>query len=424
MLEFFYKIIDFFSPYANKFEKTIDKFLSSLSPGSNRFTIEKKVLEFMQKNLVTFHLWSERRYKGYFYLHKKMRRELYENTEKIKADFSDFMTKTKIDINQVYAEIESHDIPKHRFASYQKELEYLAYIMAYLNPSAGRFVYRESSNFGALLHDPKHEKLVGDCNQIVTLYVYLYSQKFSIKDLEIKTPPEHVCLHFRGIDIEATNGHFAKYTETPKVHKITELMAVNLLDTTDSYAKTHEISPKALLESSKLAYLLSSNQDLVKHNLKAAYYKLTNQMMSENKHELAFTYAQQSKDEELIKYIGHNTAIYFLNHNDFPKAYRYGRYSKDEKLEKSIIHSEGVYYLNKQQFEKAISIFRRINEPELIKQSYAGLAIELQNKLVGIKTIEELKKKRSTLYKIRDYARQSGDPKLLQNAEDMLRQAS
>ena len=61
----------------------------------------------------------------------------------------------------------------------------------------------ESSTFGKLLRNPNRESLIGDCNQIVTLYIALFALKFDVQLLQLKTYPGHVALHFDGIDVEA-----------------------------------------------------------------------------------------------------------------------------------------------------------------------------------------------------------------------------
>lgn len=422
MLNLIFKITDFFSPYANSFEKKLDKFLSKITPQSHRYSIEKKVRDLMQEDLVAFHLWTERRYKGYLYLHKRKRRELYSNTQKILEDFRNFQKNHHIDLKQVRETIEELGVPSSHFDNFQTQLEYLCQIMAYFNPNRGSYVYRESSNFGGLLSDPTTEKLVGDCNQIVTLYTYFFSLKFDINDLQIKTPHQHVCLHFKGIDIEATNGQFAHYSDVPRVLPITELMSVNLLDTTDSYVKTHPISPESLLESSKLAFLLSSNEDIVKNNLNAAFNNLIRVLVAENKFDIAFDHAQQSHDKDLINFVAHNAVVYNLNRNNFTVARRFLSYLNDPKLTYAVDHAEAIKFFNNKKYDRALSIFRKINDDQMIKKTYAAQAIALQSKLANIKTVDDLRKKSSTLYKMRDLANKSGDNKLIEHVDSMLKQ--
>lgn len=417
-------MFDIFSPYANPFEKKVNKYFSRLSEKHSSVKTKTKMVGLMQENLVVFQLWSECRYKGYKYLNKHKRRELYQNTEYIKNDFEEYCQSNPVDINNVYAELKHHNVDIRNFSGKEDQLKYLACIMQYLAPKGGKYDYRASSNFGLLLCDPTTEKMIGDCNQIVTLYIYFYSLKYDITDLEILTYPGHVALHFNGVDLEATNGRFTSYDKKGQtILPIHEIVAINLLDTTDSYFKTHKLNPDTMLESAKIAYLVSSNRNIVDNNLKVAYHNIINQLVKNNNYSLALTYAKQNRDHKLINFVGHNATVYYMKKNNFTTARKFAKHmDKPRDFLNSIDYNEGVVYLNKGDYNRALTIFKRMNNSKLVKQCYIGLYSKEQKKLSHIKTIPDLKKHRTTINKLNYYAQKSGDPKLSLHAKKLQQQ--
>jgi tetratricopeptide (TPR) repeat protein len=302
-----------------------------------------------------------------------------------------------------------------------QKLIYLKAIMDYLNPSSGRYIYRESSTFGALLKDPTKEKLVGDCNQIVTLYIYLYSRKYDVLDLQLKTYPGHVALHFYGTDIEATNGQFAKYKkEGQTILPIEEIVSLNMLDVTDKYYKTHKVSAEALLEASRVAYVLSSQREIVEKNLVTAYNNAVVEMLNSSSYKKALEFAQASGDEKLVRTVGHNGAIYYMKENEFKKAIKYAEYSSDaSKLKHAIYQNEGAYYFNKGDYFSAIKGFENAGDNDAVKTCYGALFNKEQKKLGKIKTTEDLKANSKIIYNMDNYAKKSGNQSLINYVSDM-----
>ncbi|KKT74165.1 MAG: hypothetical protein UW70_C0064G0001, partial [Candidatus Peregrinibacteria bacterium GW2011_GWA2_44_7] len=261
-------LFNFLSPYAHPFEKKVDRFLKKIKSSSNPIKIHKGLEALMQENLVVVNLWIEKKYKNYLYLNKKVRRELYRNTTFLTEDF----------LSTIQTSPPSNEAFRHVLSSFEatftpdqhQRLLHLFAIMTYLRPG-GRYHYEAASNFGKLLKNPAQEHLIGDCNQVVTLYAYFYSLKFPLSELKIKILPGHVCLHFEGIDIEATSGQFDQYKEFEHILPITEIISTNLLDVNDEQVKTGTIEPRTLLKCAQLAYLISSLRKLVDQNLKIAY---------------------------------------------------------------------------------------------------------------------------------------------------------
>lgn len=387
MFNFFRKLIGFFSLFAHPIEKRADKFLQKITPNTGQIFIHNRVLELMKEDLIIFDLWLERRYKGYKYLRKSRRKKMYENVAKMKIKLDDFCSKEKLDDEKILDTILKKKII---FRGGMAKLKYLACLMSFFSGKNGCFEYEKSSNFGKLLKDPAKGKVIGDCNQIVTLYAYFFGLKYNLEDLRIKVYPGHVCLHYAGVDIETTNGTFQNYRKkNQKILPITELMAVNLLDISDANERMYKVSPKAFLEAAELTYLISSDREIADHNLKTA---------------------QQSLVQHLVK------------ENNFAKAKKIAKQSNDSRLVTSVIHSEAIHYYKQKRFKKALVLFQEINQKKNVEACYGALYQELNKSLKTVKTVKQLKAKKPVLRKMEEYARKSNNPRLMKHVQDLLRQ--
>ncbi|MBI4975467.1 hypothetical protein HZC20_02200, partial [Candidatus Peregrinibacteria bacterium] len=284
MLKFLKWFFCLFSKYVNSFERRVDKFFTHIKSTDHLSDIREDLLKLMQGNLIVLNVWLEKKFKGYTYLSKKVRRRMYENSDLIKSEFLKFYGEFSLDNESIRKDLNSKGLLYPN--GDDEKIKYIACIQEFLSPGK-YYEYIQTSSFGKLLNDPSKEKLQGDCNQIVTLYIYLYSLKYSISDLNIKLLPEHVCLHFRGIDIEATNGTFAKHTESRDVLPVTEIISTNLLDLTDFREEVQEISPQMIVKSAQLAYAISSLKSFVAKNLDIAYHNLGVNALNENNFESA-----------------------------------------------------------------------------------------------------------------------------------------
>ncbi|MBN1494131.1 hypothetical protein JW911_00125 [Candidatus Peregrinibacteria bacterium] len=373
------KIILFFTPYVNLFEWKVDLFFKHIKSTDSIFTIKRKLLELMQKNLIIVNIWMEKKYKGYIYLTKKARRKMYTDTLKIVEKFNKFRAENPIEKISI-------DIPP---ANLEKVI-LLAQICEFLKPGK-YYEYIETSSFGKLLRDPDKQKLEGDCNQIVTLYTYLYSTKFPLEDLQIKLLPEHVCLHFHGIDIEATSGELTKYEKFDHILPVTEIISTNLLDLTDFREDTQKISEHVFVKSSQLAYAISSLREIVSKNLNIAYHNLGIAALNTNNYETAVFYLSKTDDKESLKIAYHNASVYFLNQKNYTKAEFYadktGNFDFKNEIKKSAAAEE-----------------------------YNNLA----KKVANIKTIEQAKQHKYTYQKMLDLAQKIGDESLINNVRDIL----
>ncbi|MFA6305803.1 MAG: hypothetical protein WC651_03710 [Candidatus Gracilibacteria bacterium] len=291
-------IVLLFTPYVSFFEWKVDRFFTHVRSTDRLSDIKEELLFLMRKNLIVVNIWMEKKFKGYQYLSKGKRRAMYENAQKISEKFLKFCEASKIDEIFVRAEIKENDLTYPEGGT--EKIVFLRKIADFLQPE-NLYHYIETSSFGKLLNDPEKEKLEGDCNQIVTLYVYLFSLKYDINELNIKLLPEHVCLHFRNIDVEATNGTFTRYRESVDVLPVTEIIATNMLDIPDYREEAVVISPRTMVKSAQLAYATSSLRSLVEKNLNIAYENLGNSAYSAGDFTAAIFYFEKAGNNEMLK---------------------------------------------------------------------------------------------------------------------------
>jgi len=288
-----------FSRFALKTEKYTHKLMNKVHVWEDE-KIKFKTLELMQQNLIAVNLWIEKEFRGYKKLGKWRRRGHYKNVEKTVSKFNDFDLKTSFDDKKV-----EEILNKLGFKFYGEDfvkVKYLLKIMMFLKPGE-RFEYLAGASFKKLLIDLDKEKMIGDCNQIVTFYAFLYSLKYPIADLQIKLLNKHVCLHFKGIDIEATNGSFAKYEQYVEVKSIIDLIAVNLMDESDKNDKSRSVDNEVLLKSYKLARAISDHFEFVDENILNVYKNLAVEALNENDFKTAKYYAGQVADLAFKKYV-------------------------------------------------------------------------------------------------------------------------
>lgn len=417
MLQFFKWFFGLFSPYVNRFERKVDKFFKHIKSTDSLASIKKELLELMQENLIIVNVWMEKKYRGYKYLNKKTRKGLYANVEKIVAKFQEESSSAGFSLDDLKALLGE---AKLIFPNGDEEkVKYLFQIMNFLRP--GKYYnYIRTASFGKLLRDPDQDKLAGDCNQIVTFYAYLFSLKFPLENLQIKLLPEHVCLHFRGIDIEATNGTFQKYEDDTQILPISEIISTNLLDLMDFREEAQEIHSRDLVKSAQLAYAISSLKPLVAKNLNIAYRNLAIEAMRGNDFETAIFYFSKTEDRELLRTAYHNAAIYFMNANNFEKARYFAGKSGDAELEKNIRRNEGIYYYQNNRLDKALEVFSYLNDAEMKKAVYQKMYNDLVKKVATVRTIADAKRYENVYKKMLDLAGKMGDAALEKSVRDTL----
>lgn len=407
-----------FMPYTDARERAVGLFFKGLTEHTSQSRTRAKLGELLQRNIAVINLWTEYRYKGYKYLHKSQRKKLYANLQLIEADFDRFYANNTRSAEAVMSHI--HKLAPHAAVDPKKAI-HLQILMDYFSPERGTYEYRKSSSFGRLLRDPSKEKLIGDCNQIVTLYIYLYSRHHDVHDLQIRVLPGHVALHYGGIDIEATDGTFAHYHEkegSGKVLPVEEIASINLLDMTDSYLSTHEVAARDFLQASRFAFILSHDRNLATHNLSAAYSKLTNSLMERNHYKQALKFAIASRDKTLLGVVGHNGAVFEIKRHNYAAARRFAQHaSKQNELIRNSWHSEGIYHYQAHRYHHAIKAFEHIGDQQLIRKCYEGLFFEEQEKLGSNLTSQSIKKYAGIIKRMRTYAKKSGNKKLVGHAD-------
>lgn len=413
------RIYYLFAPYANSRERAVGKFFAGLTEHSPGSTTRARVLELLQDDIAVINLWTEYRYKGYSYLKKAKRRELYRNLAAITEDFGQFYQQLETPAEEVLLMIHGA-APEARVTHEQARL--LGALVQYFSPTRGVYTYRESSSFGRLLRDPNTEPLIGDCNQIVTLYIYLYSRYLPVHDLKLRLLPGHVALHAGGVDIEATTATFANYgtNEGQLLVPVEEIVSVNLLDTTDTHFAKHEVDPRDFLQSSRYAFILSHNRDIVRNNLDAAYAKVINLLMERNNYPAALKFAKQSKDMELLAIVGENGALHHLDRHEFAAARRYAGFAmKRADIIKESYHAEGLYHYNAHRYHDAIKAFKRFGDGDLVKKCYEALYVTTQEKLPTDLTTESIKQYAPVIKRLHEYAKKSGNKDMLEHASGL-----
>jgi hypothetical protein len=417
-MKFISRALYFFTPYTDARERAVGRFFKSLSEHGNRTRAQARLGTLLQHDIAAINLWTEYRYKGYRYLRKSQRRKLYANLQIITDDFDRFYASKPHQADMVIQH--AHALAPHATVESERIL-LLQALMDYFSPVRGIYEYRATSSFGRLLRDPSHEKLVGDCNQIVTLYIYLYSRYFDVHDLKVRVLPEHVALHYGGVDIETTNGTLVNYSEKANsLLPVEEITSINLLDTSDSYLSTHEVAAEDFLQAARFAFILSHSRDIAKNNLDVAYSSLINSLMKRNNYGRALEFALASRDITLLSVVGSNGASYELQHNNYAAARRFAQHTpKRDELVKASWQAEGSHYYQAQRYHDANKAFKHINESTLVRQCYVALFFEEQEKLGSNLTTESIKKYSSTIRHMRAYAKKSGNKKLVEYADTL-----
>lgn len=388
MLKFLKWFFGLFSPYVNPFERRVDKFFRNIKSTSSLAEVRQELLSLMQQDLIVTNVWLEKKYKGYRYLTKKVRRQMYSDLQAMVRKFQEHCATNNFSETEVRAEVES--VGAVFPDGDNDKIAYLKQIMSFLQPEK-YYHYIKTASFGKLLRDPDKAKLEGDCNQIVTLYIYLFSLKFPIESLNIKLLPEHVCLHFRTIDVECTNATFAKYPEEDQVLPVTEIISTNLLDLADFREEVQAISQRDMVKSAQLAYSISSLKSLVEKNLNIAYRNLAIDAMRVSDFATAIFYFTQANDREGLQNVRHNAAVTYLKQNNFQKALYYANESGETELIKSVKQAEAAYQYN-----------------------------QLVKKVSGVRTVEDAKKNQSTYRKMLELAQKMGDSVLENSVKDTL----
>jgi hypothetical protein len=409
----------FFAPYTDARERAVGHFFAGLTEHSDEARTRARLAELLQRNIAVINLWTEYRYKGYRYLRKARRKQLYTNLQLIAEDFDRFYASRTFAAEAVVSHMRR--LAPHATVDPEKA-GLLQAMVDYFSPMRGKYEYRESSSFGRLLRDPAQDKLVGDCNQLVTLYIYLYSRHHNVQDLQVRVLPGHVALHYRGIDIETTNSTLANYDsrEGNVLLPVEEIVSINLLDTTDSYLSKHEVAVEDVLQASRFAFILSHNRELVAHNLDAAYKRLVNNLLEHNNYSRALEFATASHDPALTGLVGHNGAVYEIEHHNYAAARHFAQHATGrDELIRSSWQAEGAHRYQARRYHDAIKAFEHAGDQTRVRQCYEALFFAEQAKLGSNLTTESIKQYAGVIKRMQAYARKSGNKGLIEHADSL-----
>jgi hypothetical protein len=412
MMNIFSRIYWFFSLYTDPTEKKMAKFLAEVDRAGSARLLGQKLIQLLQQDMIRFNLYQEWKFKGYKHLKKSKRKKLYRNADKLKGAFLNFYEqhKEKILVSPSLAATQ-HSVEKQK---------YVACMMYFLSPNH-HYEYLESAAFSRLLRDPNKEKLIGDCNQICTLYLAVYSWKFPLADWNIKLLPGHVCLHWGGIDIECTNATVHNYEEK-KVQPVQEMITTNILDVSEAKQKKFLISPKNFALGAKFVHQISSNRDIAEKNLKAAYHNLAIEELNHNSFKNAAHYFHLARENDQIENVWRQAVQYYLDKKNFSTALRFAKQSSDRELAKIVLKNQGYELLKKKNYRAALSKFRAIHDRDGQKAVQQQELYDLNQQLKRCKTIADFKSKKSTLTKMRKLAYEIPNHDVLKFCDDVLRQ--
>ena len=371
----------FLSPYADRFEKRANQFLRQFSKGSQ---VSRAVLhQLIQEDLLRLSLWMEYKYKGYKKLRKWVRKRLYKRADELRDEFREFLVKHRGQLQKKQVRLNLPDALKKD----PKMLTLLA-TMAFLKPGE-HFSYRKGAALEKMLQKPRKGLPEADCNQLTTMYIALFATQHPVTDLNIKLLPEHVCIHYNGIDVETTSGNLADYKDYTSIGPVEEILATNLLDVPDPKGRRYKPSAQNLIQSANLAFQFSSHRKTVEKNLKIAY---------------------------------HNLTIQFLKNHSFKAALQAAKKSSQPDLEKHVVQSEAWYYLKKNNLARAERLFRRVDDKEGLKacvQQELNLNLD---KIKNCKTLADYKKHKSTIKKVLELSKKTKSHRVEEFARKILKE--
>lgn len=335
------------------------------APKKPKGLVTPQARSWLQRDAARVMVLLEWKFKGYKHLTKRRRRWCYKNLEALKTDWLEYLS--------------AHQA--------RNQAEYLQQINQYLHEEK-RVEYRAGSSFDKLCIDPREGKLVGDCNQLVALYVYLFALKYEVKNLKIKLLPEHVCLHYKGQDYETTSGQTTVYKKFTRLAPITELIAVNLQDVADKEGQ-HKLPAENRLLCGQLALMFTGDAKLAKQNMAAATRALFIEALE----------AQQWK-----------------------KARGYARSLSDKKLEKLVLEHEGFAALKNESFSRARRLFSSAGSARGKLAADQAELVSVVESLEPYKTLEELRVRKAVVRRALALAKKAKRPKMVKWCEDVLRQ--
>lgn len=363
MLGFLRTLFGFFSPYADARERRVGIFLKRLDSGSSRWDAAATLRKIISRDLLRLTILLEWKLKGYRKLaSKSYRRNLYANADTIAQKFTEwFLGHQK-------------ELSAQRPGADDREL-WIRGIMTWLAPENGIFQYEAGAAFERALRDPSREKIVADCNQISTLYTWLWSLRFPVTELDAKFPPNHACLRILNRDIECTAGKFTDYSNVP-TSPIEELCAVNVLDVSDSKLRIHRPSPLQMERAATFAFLFSSRQEITENNLRIAWKKLAHQALQEKDWQAAWDWFGKLNDQPARQETAHLAALALASAGKFSRAEEWAAHSGLPEVRKAVLRARALAAYYAKNWTEARKWYERAGEPESIKIVFHAQATE------------------------------------------------
>lgn len=410
MASIWWSIFGIFSPYADPRERRVGKLLRRFDAGASRFDAAQSLRDAMSSDLLRLTVLQEWRFKGYRALaSKRYRRRLYENADAIARRFTEWFLGNR------------ERLAAARPGANERE-QWLTGVMEWLAPGNGVFKYEANAAFERLLRDPAHEPLVGDCNQVSTLYAWLWSLRFPVTELEAKFPPGHACLRALGRDVECTAGTFMEYPQTPP-SPIEELCAVNVLDVSDSKLRVHSPTPDQMERAATFAFLFSSRRDITEGNLRSAWRNLAAQAFESKDWDAAWGWYGKLNDERGRAATAHNAALELAAKGKFSRAETWAARSQDPDVRKAVLRSRAAAAYRAKDWAAARKWYDRAGEPESVRSSWMAEYAELFGKVKNCRTAQDWKPVRATVRRMRECAREGGDRKAEESCDRILETA-
>ena len=304
-------------------------------------------------------------FKGYSILNKNNRKKAFLNINKINNDFLRFY--------------ENHKNLKFNDQS-SSEFNYLYIISKYLKPNS-KFNYQEGASVYKTLMFENDIKFQADCNQLVNLYIHLFSLKYDVKKLKIKLLKDHVCLHFEDYDFETTNAQITKYEKFINISDVSEIISVNILDINDSDLKTSNIHVKDFYAGCRIAKNLSSNTKITEHNIKVAYQKMAKHYEQINDYKKAEYFIKILKNKDELINFYKRYCQYLISKKQFKKAIKKAKKTKDSQFTSYVYSSFVQFLLNEKKFEAALKFAKKSKIDNLIEFAASKLYNNFYSKI-------------------------------------------
>lgn len=407
----------FLSVYENKVEKRIDKILSKVKLGISSERLYSKLVDLFYEYPVEVTVWLEYKYKGYKFLKKKRRNDLYEVSFLIEDEFMKFYEARELD----EVKIETALPDRVKTEEGKKQVWILMMIAEFLK---GKYKYRESSAFWKLFpskYGDEGVKMIGDCNQIVTLYIWLYGLVGDKNDLKIRVLPNHVCLHVADLDFEATVGGFKDYKNKGYLADCENIIAINLLDIHDPVEKRWDVSQVNTAKMQAVAAMFEVESELVEKNLKITYVNMGVFYLNQKKWKEARKLLEIAEAEDLIHMSYHNEVLELVDRKNFKSALKVAAKGGLVDLERRVRRDYCIRLADTKNWKKALIEARKLGNREIVRYVRSKEFQYLYDKVSGLETVKAARGQKSKYRRLLFLAKKLGDKKAEESVKRILR---